>query len=113
MKAWTSLTDTSVVKTYREVPALKTTHFANSRVSEICCLATSLLVFKISNPACEKVVTFVALLNHPSLRFFGMGGLRCALTVFGWLCARDEVSRRVPGLGRCGYLRGLYRGAHW
>jgi hypothetical protein len=23
MKAWTSLTDTSVVKTYREVPALK------------------------------------------------------------------------------------------
>jgi hypothetical protein len=30
MKAWTSLTDTSVVKTYREVPALKTTLFANS-----------------------------------------------------------------------------------
>jgi hypothetical protein len=29
MKAWTSLTDTSVVKTYREVPALKSnaTHF--------------------------------------------------------------------------------------
>ena len=27
MKAWTSLTDTSVVKTYREVSALKTTHF--------------------------------------------------------------------------------------
>jgi hypothetical protein len=78
MKAWTSLTDTSVVKTYREVPALKTTHFANSRVSEICCLATSLLVFKISNPAREKVVTFVAPLNHPLLRFFGMGGLRCA-----------------------------------
>jgi hypothetical protein len=25
MKAWPSLTDTSVVKTYREVPALKTT----------------------------------------------------------------------------------------
>jgi len=49
MKAWPSLTDTSVVKTYREVPALKTTHFANLRVSEICCLATSLLVFKISN----------------------------------------------------------------
>jgi hypothetical protein len=44
MKAWTSLTDTSVVKTYREVPRCKTTHFANSCFSEICCLATSLLV---------------------------------------------------------------------
>jgi hypothetical protein len=27
MKAWTSLTDTSVVKTYREVPALKNNAF--------------------------------------------------------------------------------------
>jgi hypothetical protein len=27
MKAWTSFTDTSVVKTYREVPALKNNAF--------------------------------------------------------------------------------------
>jgi hypothetical protein len=27
MKAWTSLTDTSVVKTYREVPALRNNAF--------------------------------------------------------------------------------------
>jgi len=27
MEAWTSLTDTSVVKTYREVPALKNNAF--------------------------------------------------------------------------------------
>jgi len=27
MKAWTSLTDTSVVKTYRDVPALKNNAF--------------------------------------------------------------------------------------
>ena len=53
MKAWPSLTDTSVVKTYREASALK-------------------------NCAFRDFARF-----HPSLRFFGMGRLLCAPTVFG------------------------------
>jgi hypothetical protein len=50
MKAWTSLADTSVVKTYREVPALKKQRISRIHFSEICCLATSLLVSKFHTP---------------------------------------------------------------
>jgi hypothetical protein len=44
MKAWTSLTDTSVVMTYREVPALKNKAFRefalpDSVVSQQVCLS--------------------------------------------------------------------------
>jgi hypothetical protein len=56
MQAWTSLSDTSAVKTYREALALKTTHFGNPRVPEICCFATNLPVFKISKPACKALL---------------------------------------------------------
>jgi hypothetical protein len=81
MKAWTSLTDTSVVKTYREVPALKNNVFRNFTGFLNLLSRNKFASLQNAIPACAKIVTLVVLMNHPVLRFFG-GGLRCAPTIF-------------------------------
>ena len=66
MRAWTSLTDTSVVKTYPEgLNPLFRNRFGSLRNISL---------------ACEKATTFEALLNHPC-SIFSDGGLRCGPTV--------------------------------
>jgi hypothetical protein len=83
MKAWTSLTDTSVVKTYREVPALRNNAFREFARFLNLLSRNKFASLQNSNRTCENVVTLVAPLNHPSLPFFGRGGLHCAPTGFG------------------------------
>ena len=46
MKAWTSLTDTSAVKTYREVPALRNNAFREFVV--VVCVPTGLISSRIT-----------------------------------------------------------------
>jgi hypothetical protein len=111
MKAWTSLTDTSVVKTYRKVPALRNDAFREF-VRFLNLLSHNKFAgIQKSNPACENVVTFVALLNHPSLRFSGRSGLCCAPTVFVWASAgnpgRSFVTSVSHGWSACIHAGGF------